>query len=377
MVRTLVFGVALFVTSHAAAATPSFMWLGDFPGGSLDSVAYGVSADGSVVSGFGTAVLGIQAFRWTAADGLTALGDLPGGQNYSVGGSGSSISADGQVVVGYSGSANSQAEAFRWTPGGGMVGLGTLVPGGYRTVAWSVSGDGNTVVGYGETLTSNTQAFRWTAADGMTQLSGTLSGESVAMGASFDGSVIVGRFRSAAANSEAFRWTAATGAVGLGFLNQADGGSDATAVTPDGSVVIGTSSSPTGTRPFRWTAQEGMIDLGNLGTPNTYAMGVSDDGKTIVGTAEGSQAFIWTEDGGIVDLKALLTALGVDLTGVTLRQARDVSADGTTIVGLGSRGGALQEAWFATIPEPSTFVLATLAVVTLLTAISKCRRLAS
>jgi probable HAF family extracellular repeat protein len=359
--RTNVFVIALLAANQSVAATPSFTRLGDFPGGPPDSVAYGVSADGAVVSGFGTAALGTQAFRWTAVDGLIALGDLPGGENYSLGGSGSSISADGQVVVGYSGSANSQAEAFRWTPGGGMVGLGTLVPGGYRTVAWSVSGDGNTVVGYGENLTTNTQAFRWTAASGMAPLSGMLGAESIATGASFDGSVIVG-YKTVATGREAFRWTATDGPVGLGFLRMGDFSSEATAVTPDGSVVIGTSSSPTGTRAFRWTAQGGMIDLGNLGTPSTYAMGLASDGKTIVGTAEGSQAFIWTESDGMSNLQTVLTGLGLDLGGLPLRQARSVSADGLTIVGVGGVG-AFQEAWVATIPEPSSFVLVTLAMV--------------
>lgn len=57
--------------------------LGDFPGGEFGSQAYGVSADGSVVVGFGApaAPSFFEAFRWTSAGGMVGLGDLPGGRS--------------------------------------------------------------------------------------------------------------------------------------------------------------------------------------------------------------------------------------------------------------------------------------------------------
>jgi probable HAF family extracellular repeat protein len=38
-----------------------------------------VSADGSVVVGYGNSDSGFQAFRWTEDAGMVGLGDLPGG----------------------------------------------------------------------------------------------------------------------------------------------------------------------------------------------------------------------------------------------------------------------------------------------------------
>jgi probable HAF family extracellular repeat protein len=181
--------------SSSPAAEFSFTPLGGLPGGNFDSIPFAISADGTVVVGSAESSFGSRAFRWTREGGMVALGDLPGGQEYSVGGSGKSVSADGNTIVGYSGSSNAQAEAFRWTQAGGMVGLGALVPGGYRSIAWGVSGDGSTVVGYGETESTSTQAFRWSAADGMVPLSG-VTNNSIAFAASHDGSVVVGRNQS-------------------------------------------------------------------------------------------------------------------------------------------------------------------------------------
>ena len=48
---------------------------------------------------------------------------------------------------------------------------------------------------------------------------------------------------------------------------------------------------------------------------------------------------------------------GIDLTGWTLVSANAISADGTTIVGVGINPAGATEAWVATIPEPGTAVL--------------------
>jgi len=53
--------------------------LGDLPGGSFSSYADGVSANGSVVVGYGNSANGNEAFRWTQGTGMVGLGDLSGG----------------------------------------------------------------------------------------------------------------------------------------------------------------------------------------------------------------------------------------------------------------------------------------------------------
>jgi len=78
-----------------------------------------------------------------------------------------------------------------------------------------------------------------------------------------------------------------------------------------------------------------MVALGHF-----IPVAMSHDTSTIVGLERengGSRAIIWDEANGVRDLRELLEAdLGLDLTGWTLEESRDVSADGTVIVGIGT-----------------------------------------
>jgi probable HAF family extracellular repeat protein len=58
-----------------AQPVANFTGLGDLPGSTPHSEAYAVSSDGLVVVGYGTSVSGEQAFRWTAATGMAAIGE--------------------------------------------------------------------------------------------------------------------------------------------------------------------------------------------------------------------------------------------------------------------------------------------------------------
>jgi probable HAF family extracellular repeat protein len=162
------------------------------PPGDFYSYARAVNADGSVVVGGsdyaaddGSEIYRIQAFRWTAAGGMQGLGHLPGGgfQSVALG-----VSGDGSVTVGSSDSASGD-QAFRWTSAGGMVGLGVL-PGDLDSEAYGVSADGSMVVGTSRSM-SGVHIFRWTSADGMVGL-GNLPGGFIPSGFSADGSVVVG-----------------------------------------------------------------------------------------------------------------------------------------------------------------------------------------
>jgi hypothetical protein len=69
-------GVAAWIAGAAPAGAASFTGLGDLPGGSFYSVAYGVSADGSVVVGQGNSASGGEAFIWGATYGMRNLKDV-------------------------------------------------------------------------------------------------------------------------------------------------------------------------------------------------------------------------------------------------------------------------------------------------------------
>jgi len=131
----------------------------------IPSKARGVSADGNTVIGFSGSVAGAQAFCWRPGDGLQGIGDLPGGAFSS---EALGVSADGRVVVGFANSDQGQ-EAFRWTRNGSMMGLGTFDSGYFYSEAFDVSADGSVVVGYG--LGEHGQeAFLWDAGNGMRSL---------------------------------------------------------------------------------------------------------------------------------------------------------------------------------------------------------------
>jgi hypothetical protein len=125
-----------------------------------------------------------------------------------------------------------------------------------------------------------------------------------------------------------------------------------------------------------------MVGLGAL--PEQFrseATAISADGSVIVGHWHshlgGVDTFIWDSTHGLRDLEDMLTAGGADLTGWKDLGAWGISGDGRTIVGIGHHVGGLREAWVARIddapiedtravPEPASLVvwcLLSLAVV--------------
>lgn len=318
---------------------------------------------------------------------MVGLGDLPGGDFLS---DAKDVSADGSVIVGAGWSA-SGPEAFRWVDGGGMSSLGDLPGGRFSSQANGVSADGSIVVGTTD-VTSGSEAFRWTVSDGMVGMgfppfvTGGSDFFSTGLGVSADGLVVVGGGNDVSTNGGlAYRWTEATGMVTLGILpNDAHSPSSvAFATSADGSVVVGASTSDTGGPPgneaFRWTENEGMVGLGFIldmtyGAPST-ATAVSADGSVVVGYSDfsaGDQAFLWTAGDGIRLLRDILAAdLGLDLTGWTLESATGISDDGLTIVGTGINPNGDTEAFIATLPEPGALTVMVLGVPALLRRRSK------
>jgi uncharacterized membrane protein len=160
--------------------------------------------------------------------------------------------------------------------------------------------------------------------------------------------------------------------VGLGFLS---GGSSSWAVdtSADGTVVVGNAVhhmegyTSKFTEAFIWTDEGGMVGLGSLAEIPmkvllSEAKGVSGNGEVIVGqtcTSTGTELpFIWDAQNGMRSLSDVLAdECGLDLTGWDLVMATGISANGLTIVGIGYNPDGQWEGWIATIPEPATMVL--------------------
>lgn len=274
--------------------------------------------------------------RWTRQGGIQDLGTLASDahNNFPY-----YVSANGSVVTGNFYSDSIGSVEWRWTAGGGMQPLpqGLFVSG--------ISGDGRYLIG-----TTAAGPFRWSEQGGREDL-GNLAGwsGSSVTGTNSDGSVVFGvAYNSTLQMDTSWRWTASGGMQDRGYPSPGQ------KFSADGSVSAGSRfiSPEEGYRAFRWTEATGSRDLNN-GAVSTLIEDISADGSTIVGDWLSSQggfyigAWVWTEKTGMQDLRQLLIDNGADLTGWDLRKVSGVSADGSTIVGMSTRG-----AFIATIPEP-------------------------
>lgn len=187
-----------------------------------DAVA--ISSDGSVIV-VNNGMEGL-AYRWTSG-GMENLGTLGGNQTIAY-----DISADGSVIVGFSYVSAGDPYAFRWVSGSGIQQIGT-----YYSFARGVSADGNTVSGSETGAAGLHRAFRWTQSAGFEfNIAGSFS---QGLAVSGDGSIIVGD-----GGDGAFRLT---NAGGLEYLHQVysnliNPGSeliDAVDISPNGLYIVG------------------------------------------------------------------------------------------------------------------------------------------
>lgn len=350
---TSVFGASQVLAY--GSISPSFLPLSDFPGGTFQSGASGISADGTVVVGLGSSAAGTRAFKWTSATGMSDIGDLPGGSSYS---EAYGISGNGATVIGIS-SATNNLLAFRWTSAGGMAALSDQY-----SIPRAASGDGSIIVGY----VQGVGAVQWR--NGIMSSLGALPGSGPnrqAYGVSGDGSVIVGvADEPNGITPRAFRWTASTGMVQLGGLAPGVDIGGAAAISSNGSWIVGNSFDGVSYQACRWSV-EGIQGLGylpgsNAQTSVTSGKAVSADGSRIVGSSvlngTTTSAIFWDQAHGFRDLKQFLMSQGIQgLGGWQLWEATGVSADGHTIVGRGRNPIGREEAWIAIIPEPSSCLL--------------------
>ena len=152
-----------------------------------------------------------EAFRWTREQGIEQLGLLDG--YTSTGANFGGITADGTTIAGTArrslGLSGFERQAFVWTESDGMRGLGFL-PGTSSSGASSISANGEVVVG-----TSGDHGFRWTITDGMQKLESPNNLDPVSVrDVNLDGSIIVGSYGEFPTN-RAFLWDSENGSRDL------------------------------------------------------------------------------------------------------------------------------------------------------------------
>jgi len=314
-----------------------------------------MSGDGQTVVGTNYDGPGgvIEAFAWTSQKGMVGLGHFPNDS----GSEGRAASLNGKVAVGYSQFKDVQ-NAFRWSAQAGLQRLtpqGAPVP---AVAAMGISASGNTIVGaLGGGF--NPEAFVWTQQGGVIglgHLGGGADRASEACAVSPDGSIVVGGTTNNSHEIVAFRWSTSTGMVGLPLL-PGTAAASGTALSIDGSVIVGyCETNPTLTYATRWVNGTPQ-SLGDLpgGNQNSSAYGCSKDGSIIVGwghTATGFQAFIWDPINGMRNLREALIAAGLatELQNWTLVSANAISLDGRWVTGYGTSPSGATEAFICSVP---------------------------
>lgn len=183
--------------------------------------------------------------------------------------------------------------------------------------------------------------------DGLGDLSGGPF-RSAATAVSADGSVVVG-YSDSGNGEEAFRWTRGTGIYGLGSLGGDLFISTARAVSADGTVVIGDSSPPdpdpnsVWLHAFRWTMSGAgpggvMVSLGDLPGGDNFAIGAgcSADGDVVVGHSSSTASGSLSADAYRRIGAGPMSSLGDLPGGSYFSVATGASADGEVICGYSS-----------------------------------------
>jgi probable HAF family extracellular repeat protein len=318
------YALAALYLSHLSICGAASMVVLDVDGGPTS-----LSADGSYLIGGGSSGF----FRWNNGT-LLFVSDSSFVQFRD-------LSADGTILVG-----TENPNAFRWEDGV-RTNLQLPLVNSPRTAATAISADGTVIVGYVSPPPSGAggpEAAMWK--DGPISGLGKLNenGESYAVDVSGDGSIIVGRSHPPETTDDwvTFRWENGV-MTNLGHPQEGNARTTPSAISADGRFIVGsTEFSSVDERAFVW--EDGAFTI--LDHPDPTSVGsrildVSGDGSVMVGytTTPGDWFYpaIWLYDNGYTAklFVTYLSELGIDLGEYEIFEITDVSADGSTIAGVG------------------------------------------
>ncbi|HYE62730.1 MAG TPA: hypothetical protein VD997_12110 [Phycisphaerales bacterium] len=293
--------------------TPTAQELGHLPG-TDDSVAFGVSGDGSTIVGASGMDFFDYGYAFRYRNGVMQnLGRLPGGSEYCMA---NAVSGDGNTIVGEGDNPVWYSVAWRKVGDGPLTVIGNF-PGGYETWAMGVSNDGSVIVGSGYDGNDYLRAWKWTAASGIQPLPLAMGAEEAqAFGVSDDGQVVFGA------------------AFGTDFFSE---------------------------QAVMWTLEAGMEILpAPAGYDGSVAYGSNASGTIIVGNMWHDifvpEAMIYDVNTGMRRLQDVLVARGATIPADWfLTHAWDISADGRVVVGQAINELGETQGYIATLfPAPGT-----------------------
>jgi uncharacterized membrane protein len=289
------------------------------------------SADGSVIVGYSwdLDINSVQAFRWSAATGTQSISSAALPETIAFG-----VSADGSTVVGSASPVPGGSASLDWLPSRWTQSTGVAILGGtpccfgslpvWQHYQLAVSGDGSVVVG-GDMIDQGNEAWRWTEQTGRVPLelpNGYDGGR--ALGITLDGSVAVGWVGSASGGipPRPARWTE----NGVEILSNDETVQDLMAqfVSADGSVIAGRRGDGT---LFIWDAQQGMYNLSDFVLQN---YGIHLDGAVLIDMSADGRTFLgedpvhgpWIMGPDIAPIPEASTFLSVAMGLVLLGRAR-------------------------------------------------------
>ncbi len=354
---------AASLAALAVSASAQFYTLG------AGSTAYDVSGDGSRVVGYN----GNGNFVWSAGTGLQGIGGNAPGNGF---GGRPAISDDGTTLVASATNAQGLNEMSRYSFATGQwTALGNLgaSSGDETSSGWNLSADGSTAVGLGW-IDGGTAHGIVSRSGVVTDLGSTVAGASTRANAvSGDGGVIVGwqdaedGFRQGAVWKDGVQTILKDGQGNV--LGEAD------VVSNDGVWVAGNGNYAADGELWRWSEATGYQALGSKLDASDFSTGftgMNGDATAMVGYSRGfgparlGKGVLWTSSLGVMDLNEYVASQGIDTQGVTLALPLGMSADGQTIVGLGSNGQGWVVRLPNPVPEPGTMAALALGTATLL-----------
>jgi len=331
--------ISSFMQADAAAAPAGSVTQLSVRPGDVGLVTYALSGDGKVVVGYlRDAGLHSVAAYWSSNGAVTAI-PLAATDTYLRG-----VSDDGLTMVG-------RYETFGVGSGAFVYHQGTVYDltlanqASTANAANAITPDGSIIVG--STDFGGGHAAMWSGPNwsNLTDLGLLPTGTySYANGVDASGTTVVGNGDKADGYGHAFYWQGGA----MTELMSPEVRAYAPAISRDGSTIIGNIADAAFTvqHAVAWTGPgyTTVTDLGTLGGPLANATGVSADGSVIVGSSSlannADRAFRYA-NGTMADLNDLLTGAGVDLGGVVLRNATGISANGAYISASSSAGGYL------------------------------------
>ena len=314
------------------------------------------SADGRTVAGYNTS----QFWYWTPEQGLTFIGGI----SPSSGGAGSAGVSDDGNRIGFTvlnpKTGKTEGAFFDRTTGQtssvGSFGFSCDLA---ATSCWGISGDGSTMVGLGWHNQCAARAYRFSTAGGLVDLGSTVPGSSSrANAANANGTVIAG-WQDSSLGRQGAVWR--NGVQKLITMPNGQAVGEAGAVSADGQWVVGLGAFGGGNLGWRWNEAQGLSTLppSPIPTlPRAFPTGVSEDGSRILlfyrtqfPPATGGEGYLWI-DGTLNSLETLAAAEGVSIpTGVRMALPLGMSRDGRTIVGTARTPSGIQ-GFILDLPRP-------------------------